>query len=61
MESKLGSDVNFEIEDVVRDYFEGWNDADPERIARALHPHWPSERRSTTAAFGRRRETACST
>jgi putative lumazine-binding protein len=27
-----------EVEATTRDYFEGWYDADPDRMARALHP-----------------------
>jgi hypothetical protein len=38
MKTKSESDVVTAIEDTVRDYFEGWYDADPERMARALHP-----------------------
>ena len=30
--------VAAEVEATVRDYFEGWYDADPDRMARALHP-----------------------
>ena len=36
--SKEQPDDHAQVAAVVRDYFEGWYTADPERVARALHP-----------------------
>ena len=38
MNTQLDTDVVPAITEIVRDYFEGWYDADPGRMARALHP-----------------------
>jgi hypothetical protein len=38
MQTKSESSVVTAIEETVLDYFEGWYDADPERMARSLHP-----------------------
>ena len=36
--TQLDSATVTEVESTVRDYFEGWYDADADRMARALHP-----------------------
>lgn len=38
MNTRVDIDVATAITETIRDYFEGWYDADPERMGRALHP-----------------------